>query len=140
MIMEEFSLNHGLNKLSRANGLPTKISYAVSRMMRKFNMELEVYSKERLKLALEFCDKDDKGEPISVGVGQIKMLERRKEFAEEMNKLLQVEIELDIEKVKIKLSDIPDGTLSAMDLLEVEPFVEIEEEKEDPKMIPGAVK
>lgn len=127
-VLDGFSADHGLTKLSRANGMPTKIAYWVSRIMVKMIHEAEIFNKTRQALVEEFCDKDADGKPISTGPGQIKMLEHRDAFVEEMNKLAAVAIDLGIYRLQLPLSAIPDGVLSGLELMQIAPFADIIED------------
>lgn len=126
-LFEVIGPNHGLVKLANAATLPVKTSYWLSRLIKKINSEAETYHKERQKIIDRLCDRDEKGEPVSVGPGMISLKDHQQEFMEAMNKLGDIDISIDINKIKIKLAEIPEGVISAMDFPTLEPFVEITE-------------
>ena len=122
--LETFTQDHGLTKLSRMNGLPTKVAYWVSRLLDKIGQEAKIYAKERQALVMDCCDKDEEGKPIPAGDGQVRLTDGREKFMQEMNELLNTNIDLEgYRKITIELKAIPDGVLSAADILSLTTFI-----------------
>ena len=102
--------------LSRLAGrtLPVKQSYRLAKLVKAVNDELSIYEGERIKL----CEK----------YGTLNKEKRIYEFEDEayksfetdINVLQSQEVELDI-----KLIDISDLELSAQDIINIEPFIEV---------------
>jgi hypothetical protein len=141
-ILETLSPDHALTKLSRVNWLPNKIAYWVTRLLIKLNAETEKYTKSRQALVMKYCDKDADGKPIPLppevdgngkpipgqAPGQITMIKQRAEFIEALNKLLNEDVDLGISRILLPLSLIPDGFFSPVDMIGLEPFIDIIED------------
>jgi hypothetical protein len=125
LIFEQINQNHGLLKLAACSGIPLKPAYRLSRLISKLESEAKIYMKKREELIRLYCDKDSKGNPIPGGPGQVKMTENAAVFEKKMQQLGDVDVEIDAEKVVLAMEDIPVGTISAMDIISVEPFVTI---------------
>jgi hypothetical protein len=97
----------GLNKIVVAT-LSIKVSYRLSKMITIINNELAHEEQLRQKLVTQYGEKDDKGNI------QVKK-ENATKFYEDYRKLLEEEVKLNIQS--IKLSEIQDVKISAMDIL-----------------------
>lgn len=80
---------------------PVKVSYRLSKLLNKVTSELSTYEELRTKLITELGTEDKKTKQITV------TNENLPKFVEELNKLRQVETEIDFQKIKIaELGDI----------------------------------
>lgn len=83
--------------------LPAKLSYAISRNVKKLEDEVKVYEDERKKLCERLAEKDDKGaaKMIEKSGSMIYDLtdEAAKTLSEELDDLTASEIEIDIHTV-----------------------------------------
>lgn len=88
--------------------LPSKLSFAISYNMEKFQQEFNRIEKEREKLCERYADKDEDERPVIVNSmvdGMKKQTykmseENSKLFAEEYEGLLDVEVDIEIRTVK----------------------------------------
>lgn len=103
-----------IDKIMRAV-LPIKVSYRLSKMVSLINTELDYLDKARTKLAASYGVDNGKGEI------QIKK-ENIEQFSKEINQLMTEKVELNIER--IKLSEIQEVKLSAVDILSLGKILE----------------
>lgn len=81
--------------------LPVKVSYKIKRLVDKLNPILKSYDEKRNDLIKEFGDEQEDGNFA------VKDPEKLKEFAEKLQELLDMEEEIDFEKINIdSLGDI----------------------------------
>lgn len=82
--------------------LKAKTAYHVARLVREVERENGLFQEKRNALIQKYCKKDEKGEPI---VNEEQMMsvapENMKVFLDEINELLDSEISLNVEKIKI---------------------------------------
>lgn len=74
--------------------LPTKVSYRIKRLLDKLQPALDTYNKERIALIHKFGEEDPKTKEWKVKE------EKLQEFYSELQKLLDVEEEVEFNKVK----------------------------------------
>jgi len=84
-----------LNKIVEIK-LPVKVAYKVNRLINKINPELKTYNESRETLVKEYGDEQEDGswkvvDPVKLN-----------EFAIKLTELLEVEIEVEFEKIKIE--------------------------------------
>lgn len=96
-----------------------KVSYKISKMVRKVAEEYELFEQSRQKLLQKYGRKDEKGQLISEN--GIVILEKPEEFNEEFNSLYNTDIEFDIEP--LKLESLGDITLSPKILLVLDKLI-----------------
>lgn len=109
------NLSPALKRLS-AEPLPVKTSYALAKMIKKVQSELEIYDSERIKLCEKYGSKNKQG---SYDIEESKM----QAFNSDYKELLLQEVESDFEPITL-----PDNiTISASDLLALEEFIKLEE-------------
>lgn len=96
-----------LNKII-AVPLSVKVSYYLSKTIKVINEELTHLEETRIKLVEKYGQKDEKGETSVTK-------ENFPKFVEEFKQLLSEEVEINIKP--IKLSEVLDVKLSALDIL-----------------------
>ena len=94
-----------------------KISYAIARNIGKIAKEVEYFTKEVEKLQLAHTKMKD-GKPVMKG-NEFQMKDLTK-FSEEYEHLLNIEIKLDLHK--IKLADVPQD-ITTQQMTAILPFV-----------------
>jgi len=95
-------------------------SFQLARIFSKLESESKIYFSEKQKLANKYAIKDNDGKPvIKDGNYTISNVD---EFSKELNELLEIEIELGIEKIKMNLENEPNFTVEEMIVLM--PFIE----------------
>ena len=75
--------------------LPVKVAYRISKLVNKLQPTLTVYEENRTKLIKEYGDVQEDGNT------SVKDPEKLKLFAEELGKLLEVEEEIDFDKINV---------------------------------------
>ena len=84
---------------------PIKVSYRLNRLVSKLQPELNLYDTKRNELVKEFGDA-----PQEDGTIKVTDPEKLAEFTKKLQELLDVECEIDFEKIKI--DDIPNVEVS----------------------------
>jgi len=102
------------NELTKEK-LPGKTSYDIIKLTREINNEIDVIEKVRLGLVEKYGEKT--GNAIEVKRDS----QNHVEFVKEMNEVLDQEIDLNFDKVKIKVSDV---SITPNNLAVLEPFME----------------
>lgn len=81
--------------------LPPKLSYAISRNVKKLEEEVKNYEDERKKICQRLAEKDGEGEPV-IKDGKYDISEDNKKILdEELDTLLDTDIDVDIHTVDI---------------------------------------
>jgi predicted Abi (CAAX) family protease len=103
-----------LNKLL-TSPLPVKVSYRLSKIIKKLNEELTQFESSRQKLFEIYG--------VPNGQGEIVVDEQnRTQFMKELNQLLAESVQLD--DIKIPLDDIEDIKFSAVEIAQLEPWIQ----------------
>lgn len=88
-----------LSELSKKQGLPIKVSYAIAKNIKAIENELNIYNSERQKLLDKYCVKDEKGKNKIDENNQLKISdENLSDWNKSINELLDIEINIDIHK------------------------------------------
>jgi len=95
-------------------------SFHLARIFSKLESESKIYFSEKQKLVNKHAQKDDNGKAI-INDGNYTIL-NLDEFSKEFNELLEIEIELGLEKIKMNLDNEPNFTVDEMIILM--PFIE----------------
>lgn len=103
-----------LNKLL-TSPLPVKVSYRLSKIIKKLNEELTQFENSRQKLFEKYGTDDGQG---SLTVGD----QNQAVFLSELNSLLAETV--DLEDIKIQLDDIADIKFSAVEIAQLEPWLQ----------------
>jgi hypothetical protein len=107
--------------------VPIRISYKLLQLWKKVGQAQEVYLEAKKKIIDEFVEKDENNKPV-IENNTFKIPEEKTEdFNRKMAELLFLETEIDTEKIKVRLDDLPEGIVSATDLSLLELFIEFEE-------------
>ena len=81
--------------------LPSKLSYSISRNLKKLEEEVKNYNEERERICKRLAEKDGDGNPIAKD-GKYDISEENKQILdEELNALLDTDIDVDIHMVDI---------------------------------------
>ena len=88
-----------LSELSKKQGLPIKVSYAIAKNIKAIENELNIYNSERQKLLDKYCVKDKEGKNKIDENNQLKISdENLSDWNKYINELLDIEINIDIHK------------------------------------------
>lgn len=115
-----------LGTLNNTRGMPTVVAYRISKLVKALSKELEEYEAQRKKLCEEYSKKDDEGKPIVKDGNYDITLDDLKIINEELEKLRNETIELEIKKVT--LDDINKAGLAPAELELIEFMLDLEEE------------
>ena len=106
--------------------LPVRVAYRLGRIIKALSEEAKSYDEQRLKLAQQYCEKDEAGNPV-INDGQFRFSpENRAAFEKEHTELLTTEIT--VEATAIMLDDFKDIEASARELLLLGDFLVEEQE------------
>ena len=84
--------------------LPVKASYAIAKNIKKIEKEIEVYNEERAKLLDKYGEKDEDGNLVVSEEQNIKIVpENVEKWNKDLNELLDIEVEVDIHKLKFSV-------------------------------------
>lgn len=81
--------------------LPSKLSYAIGRNVKKLEEEVRSYNEEREKICKRLAEKDEEGNPITKNGKYDISEENKKILDEELEALLDTDIDVDIQMVDI---------------------------------------
>lgn len=111
-----FLAQSGLTKLL-SQDLSVAMAFRLSRLLKAAKPELDSLEESRIKLVRQYGV-----EVVSEGKTNIQVPpDKMPQFTEELQKLTSVQINLDFEP--ISLQDISDAKLSAVDVVNLEPFL-----------------
>lgn len=98
-----------LAELNNCKGLSSVTAYRIAKNIKLVNEELKVYNDQRIKLLENLANKDKDGKPIikaENGTQEYDLTDENKlKLQEEVNKLLEEEINMDIKKVSLEQLD-----------------------------------
>ena len=122
-------------KLFNAEFSDIKLSYALSKIAKKINSEIEEIERARISLIKKYAEKDEKGNPKIEG-GQFVLkdfvLKDQEKFIKEFEKFLETEIELDVWQIPWEAME--EVKLSPNEFLAVSEFTKIESKLEEPEV------
>lgn len=114
---------NAIKKIIQAD-LPVIHSYKISKILKKLDEEFQSFEMGRSKLLEKYGEKDGKGNFITDKDGMCKIKnDKQKEFAKDYKELLDIEVELDCEKISLNLLMQNDIKLSSVDMLVLEDFI-----------------
>ncbi len=117
--------NDQINKIFQNRDFPVKVKYRLARLKDRIDREMRVYAEKKQEIVNENAEKDDDGN-IKTDENRNIVLKDVGKFSREMTELISEKIELDIDKIEIKLDDLPDD-FSADDINFLMNFAEIKE-------------
>ena len=109
--------------------LPVKTVYWLSRLQKELDKFLKDYAETRQELFKKYCLKKEDGEPNVGPKGEFQFAPENTQIVfKEVAELANMEVEIPgIERIKFDLSNPNlDGSVSAEDLLILEPFIEVD--------------
>ncbi len=115
-----------LIKLCQCTGLPTKISYWLSRLLQSLEPLNKTYASERKKLIEKWCDKEN-GKPKEEN-GQYRVTEHMDEFNKDYLELLNIDLDIEMKEIEILLDSIPVGVLNSFDYSRLQGLIKFVEE------------
>ena len=116
-----------LQKLSQKD-FKAKLAWSIARLLKSAEAEIQSFNDTRMNLIKKYGEKDESGELVTDEKGNCKINnEAVNEFSNELNDLVNTEVEINANKIDIKLLEDIDFTPS--DMAALEPFVEMGEDE-----------
>lgn len=110
--------------------LPARISFNFALLKKRMEEPVKIFNDERRKLAERYCIKDNAGNPVFLQDGSFKIDNAKTDLVtSEIEDLLDTEVRINMEKIKLDLSRIDELklNLTADDLLLLLPVVNFSE-------------
>ena len=118
---ELFQIKEPLQRLTERDDIAIKYAMPLVRMAKKLNDEINLIEGKKNKLVMKYGDKDEKTGQVSINEASPNW----EKFIKEFNELMEFEVELTINPVKIPSEVV----IPNKDLILLEKFLEVEEEK-----------
>lgn len=118
-LFEAILFNQSIADFRKDKKVSVKVGLRFSLLFHKLRPYVDAYSDERQRLIDSYCDRDADGQPIEVD-GKMQFKQRKKEFNDAWRELIESQVEVDLEKVKLDpAKELADGvmTIEAMDIL-----------------------
>ena len=115
-----------LQKLSQQD-FKAKLAWSIARLLKSAESEIQSFNETRMNLIRKYGEKDENGELITDDKNNCKIKnEVIEQFSAELNELINTEVEINANKIDIKL--LEDINFTPNDMAVLEPFVEFGEE------------
>ena len=125
-ISELLNSTEVLQRLSKTD-LKARLSWQVARLLKAADEEIQSFNETRMNLVKKYGEKDENGELITDDQNNCKIPnESTLEFSNQLNELINTEVEINANKIKIADIENLDFTPAEMNMLE--PFVDFDEE------------
>ncbi len=112
-----------LQELSKKQ-LKARLAFDVSRLLKAADTEVTQFNEARMKVINKFGEKDENGELSTDENGNCRIVPANiPDFNNELNELINAEVELNANKIKITALEDLDFTPS--DMVVLEPFIEV---------------
>jgi hypothetical protein len=116
----------GLKGLSQKQ-LKARSAYAVSKILKAADAEMNTFNETRMELIKKYGEKDETGELKSDEQGNVHIIdEMLSTFNKELQELLNTTV--DINANKIKIEDIGDVEFTPAEMAQLDDFIEFDEE------------
>ena len=127
-LIEILNANEALKKLANAKFNSFKKAYELSKLRKQVDEEIDFYVTEEKKIVETYASKDEKGNPIFLEGGRIKLdsVETKNNFEKDINELRNLEIDK-ISKVSISPSDFKDDIPTPNEILALEVLIDFKE-------------
>lgn len=115
-----------LQKLSKTD-LKARLSWQIARLLKAADTEIQSFNDARMNLVRKFGEKDENGELITDEQNNCKIPnDSTIEFSNELNELINTEIEINANKIKIE--DIENLNFTPAEMNTLESFIDFSEE------------
>lgn len=116
----------GLKGLSQKQ-LKARCAYAVGKILKSADAEIQSFNETRMELIKKYGEKDENGELKTEENGNVHIPpEGLNDFSKELRELLDTEIEISANK--IKMDDIGEVEFTPAEMAQLENFIEFDEE------------
>lgn len=124
-----------LQNLSKKE-LKAKVAYNISKLLKSADKEVQSFNKTRMDLINKYGEKDEAGELVTDENGNCRVPDMNvATFTEELNELIDIEVELNANK--IDLEQLGDVEFTPNDMAMLEPFFENAPADEAPAPVPA---
>ena len=114
-----------LQKLAQKD-FKAKLAWSIARLLKEAEKEIQQFNETRMTLIKKYGEKDDTGELVTDEKGNCKIEnDCLEEFSNQLNELIETEVEINANKIRMELLEEVDFTPA--DMAALEPFVEMEE-------------
>ena len=113
-----------LSRLLSCDDLPVMASYQLAKLTKVLEEEMKVYLQEKNKILDRYCKKDDDGKFIIENNSLVVHEGMMDDFNVKMKALMDIDNEIPVERVKIKIQHIPKGYISPVNFAFLENFIE----------------
>ena len=114
-----------LQKLAQQD-FKAKLAWTVARLLKAADVEIQSFNDTRMNLIKKYGEKDENGELKTDEKGNCRILpENLGLFTNELNELMDTEVEINANKIKIDLFE--DATFTPKEMTILEPFIEMDE-------------
>lgn len=125
-ISELLNSTETLQKLAQKD-FKAKLAWSIARLLKSAETEIQSFNETRMNLIKKYGEKDENDELITDENGNCKIVpDSISTFTAELNELMDTEVEINGNKLKMEL--LEDINFTPSDMAALEPFVEIEEE------------
>lgn len=106
--------------------LKAKLAFQVGRMLKAADKEIQDFNETRMKVITKYGEKDENGELITDENNNCKIdPNSAAAFNTEFNELLNSEIEINANKIKVE--DLENLDFTPSEMINLEPFIEMDE-------------
>lgn len=116
----------GLKGLSQKQ-LKARCAYAVGKILKSADTEIQSFNETRMELIKKYGEKDENGELKTEENGNVRIPpEGLNDFSKELRELLDTEVEISANK--IKMDDLGEVEFTPAEMAQLENFIELDEE------------
>lgn len=116
----------GLKGLSQKQ-LKARCAYAVGKILKSADAEIQSFNETRMELIKKYGEKDENGELKTEENGNVRIPpEGLNDFSKELRELLDTEVEISANK--IKMDDLGNVEFTPAEMAQLENFIELDEE------------
>lgn len=115
--LEMLTNSEGLKSLRESKDLPIEFSFKLAMLLDELQSPMKAYMKEKQKLIDKYADRDKEDKLVEHVPGQFVFTTKAQWFQKDFNELLNLESTFDCEKLKILMKDVPQGAISANDII-----------------------
>lgn len=127
--LEALVASDGLSNLKGNKDLPIAFSFRLADLMGKLQSTIKAYVDQKKKLIEKYGDKDKEGKLIQASPGMFMFTTKAQWFQKEFTELLSLEFTLACKKLQIAMKDVPQGVISADDIIALAPIIDFEDDK-----------
>lgn len=125
--LEFLNRTQALISLSSSKEFPVEFAFNLKKLKSQIIPLIQVYLEQKNELVKKYGDKDKNGELIQDNGNFTFSQGNAQKFAEDFQKLLSIENEIESKKLELRVSDIPFGLLSEEDIESLECIINFKE-------------